>query len=131
MIAKNQLSGLSAPRAPVDFLMYAGIWRSPHPHLQIRHRGPDVALGSFRDLAGDCDGSAPPPGEECRENLVFRGAGAGPIGIWFEIVRSGWLKHADTSIMSSIRRDDAKPQSSSRVTPHGQSVTGVRRLVVK
>ena len=25
--------------------------RSPHPHLQIRHRGPDVAFGPFRDLA--------------------------------------------------------------------------------
>ena len=45
---------------------------SPHPHLQIRHRGPDVALGTFRDLAGDGDGSAPSPGEECRESLVFR-----------------------------------------------------------
>jgi hypothetical protein len=30
---------------------------SPHPHFQIRHRRSDVALGSFRDLAGD--GSAP------------------------------------------------------------------------
>ena len=30
---------------------------SPHPHLQIRHRGPDVALGPFRDLAGDGDGT--------------------------------------------------------------------------
>ena len=45
---------------------------SPHPHLQTRHRGPDVALGPVRDLAGDGDGSAPPPGEEGRENLVFR-----------------------------------------------------------
>ena len=44
----------------------------PHPHLQIRHRGPDVALGSFRDLAGDGDRSAPAPGEECRESLVVR-----------------------------------------------------------
>ena len=43
---------------------------SPHPHLQIRHRRPDVALGSFRDLAGDGDGSVPPPREELRENLV-------------------------------------------------------------
>ena len=47
--------------------------QSPHPHLQIRHRRPDVALDPFRDLAGDSDGSAPAPGEECRENLVFRG----------------------------------------------------------
>ena len=46
---------------------------SPHPHLQIRHRRPDVALGPFRDLAGDGDGSAPAAGEEGRENLVFRG----------------------------------------------------------
>ena len=28
---------------------------SPHPQLQIRPRGPDVALGSFGDLAGDGD----------------------------------------------------------------------------
>ena len=46
---------------------------SPHPHLQIRHRRPDVALGPFRDLAGDGDGCAPPPREEGSENLVFRG----------------------------------------------------------
>ena len=45
---------------------------SPHPHFQIRHCGPDVALGSFRDLAGDGDGSAPAASEEGRESLVFR-----------------------------------------------------------
>ena len=59
----------------------------PHPHLQIRHRGPDVALGPLRDLAGNGDGSAPAPGEEGREDLVFRGlepdrleAGLEPFG---------------------------------------------------
>jgi len=46
---------------------------SPHPHFQIRHRRPNITLGSFRYLAGDGDGSAPPPGEEGRENLVIRG----------------------------------------------------------
>lgn len=45
---------------------------SPHPHLQIRHCRPDVALGPFGDLAGNGDGSAPAPGEEGRENLVVR-----------------------------------------------------------
>ncbi len=45
---------------------------SPNPHFQIRHRRPDVALGPFRDLAGDGDGSAPAPGEEGREDFVFR-----------------------------------------------------------
>ena len=44
----------------------------PDPHLQISHRRPDVALGPFRNLAGDGDGSGPPPGEEGGENLVFR-----------------------------------------------------------
>jgi len=43
---------------------------SPHPHLQIPHRRPDVPFSPFRDLAGDGDGSTPPPGEELRENLV-------------------------------------------------------------
>ena len=42
------------------------------PHLQIRHRRPHIPLGPFRDLAGDGDGGGPPPGEELRENLVFR-----------------------------------------------------------
>ena len=46
---------------------------SPHPHLQISHRRSDVALGPFRDLTGDGDGSVPAPGEEGRENLVLRG----------------------------------------------------------
>ena len=45
----------------------------PHPHLQIRQGRPDIALGAFGDLAGDGDGGGPPPREEGRENLVFRG----------------------------------------------------------
>jgi hypothetical protein len=45
---------------------------SPHPHLQIRHRHPDVAFGPFRYLSSDCDRSAPALGEECRESLVVR-----------------------------------------------------------
>ena len=48
-----------------------GIRHSPDPHLQIRHRGPDVALGPFGDLAGDGDGSTPTPGEKGCESLVF------------------------------------------------------------
>ena len=45
----------------------------PHPHLQIRQCRPDVPLGALGDLTGDGDGRTPPPREECRENLVFRG----------------------------------------------------------
>ena len=45
----------------------------PLPHLQIRQGGPDIALGPFGDLAGDPNRSCPPPREELRENLVFRG----------------------------------------------------------
>ena len=45
---------------------------SPHPHFQIRQRRPDVALGPFRNLAGDGDARTPAPGEECRERFVFR-----------------------------------------------------------
>ncbi len=45
----------------------------PHPHLQIRQGGPDIALGAFGDLAGDPNRDRPPPREECRENLVCGG----------------------------------------------------------
>ncbi len=45
---------------------------SPHPHLQVCHRGPDVASCAFRDHSGGGDGGSPPPREECREKLVFR-----------------------------------------------------------
>ncbi len=61
--------------------------KSPHPHLQIRHRGPDVALGPFGDLAGDSNRSSPPPGEECRENLVFRRLKADRLEAGLETLR--------------------------------------------
>jgi hypothetical protein len=59
----------------------------PHPHLQIAHRRPDVPLSPLRDHPGSGDGDRPPPREEGRENLVFRGleadrleAGLGAFG---------------------------------------------------
>jgi len=68
----------AGPRTGFDTqLLHATIelfasYSSPHPHLQIRHRCPDIALGPFGDLAGDGDGSAPAPGEELRQNVVVR-----------------------------------------------------------
>ena len=44
---------------------------SPQPHLQIRHRRPNVSCCPGGDHSGGGDGSAPAPGEECRESLVI------------------------------------------------------------
>ena len=45
---------------------------SLHPQLQIGQSGPHVPSRAFGNLPGDGNGGRPPPGEECRENLVFR-----------------------------------------------------------
>ncbi len=73
--------GYAIPAASYINLPYVGALKalaavtlpSPHPHLQIRQCRPDVPLGALGNLTGDGDGDAPPPREECRENLVFRG----------------------------------------------------------
>jgi hypothetical protein len=61
---------------------------SPHPHLQVRHRRPDIACGTCGDHAGGRDGDVPPLCEESRESLVFRGLDGLRIadcGLWIAV----------------------------------------------